>query len=245
MMIYGDVDRAKMSDGWHDSERKAAHEDYWGNLVFKEVQESLLKGMSNFEELWEHINSHEFFKGSNRGKKVVRKFTRWGNLQSLTKQSTDIMHSPAADFLFREEIEKVSPFVMNSMRRDRMLTLIRPFIQEDTAIIDLGSGWGRYSTLFARNFGEVPVFAGEISEAGRMTTQAISAHFSLGIKSFDFNYQSWGELIKVLKGLEDRHIIIFSNHSIEQVTYLNMSLFTDILSQCSNVQMFNLCMLNQ
>ena len=235
-MIYGNVDRAKMSGGWHDSERKALHEDYWGNLIFEEVQSSLSKGVTSFEELWEHINFHEFFKGSNRGKKIVNKSERWWNVQGLMNRSTNIMHRPAADFLFREEVEKVSPFVMNSMRRDRMLTLIRPYIQDDTAIIDLGSGWGRYSTLFARNFKGVDVFAGEISEAGRTTTQAISAYFSLGIKSFDFNYQSWNELIEVLKSLKDRHLVIFSNHSIEQVTYLNMSLFTDILSHCSDVQ---------
>ncbi|QDV11931.1 hypothetical protein CA51_18070 [Rosistilla oblonga] len=229
-----------LDKGWHDTDRKAIHEDYWGNVVYREAKARLDEGELSFDELWEHLNIHEFLEGSAAGRKAQAKSAMRGLFTNTASENTAAsgaaLHRNCIKFMHKGHVGDISPFSMCSLKRDRMLTLLSRFVKPGDAIVDLGSGWGRYSTLFAHRMRDVSIYAGEISEAGRATTKLISDHYSLGIGSFAFNYYEWNGLLSVLKECKRDRVVLFSNFSIEQATYINLDLYRDVLALGKQIQ---------
>lgn len=114
-------------------------------------------------------------------------------------------------------------------REAEVVDLFHPFIGDDTVLVDLGSGWGRISTLLKYKFPQLSVISAEISKAGRLCTEHISDQFGLGISPIEFNYLDWSVLFDHLKKRHAKNLVFFSNHSAEQVPYLNIQMFEDFL----------------
>ena len=179
------------------------------------------------------------------GRKLVKRQNRRKLISSIfskneNAQNGAVEFEQCVQMLFKNRVQMVSPMLASRFMRDELLSLVGHHSKDCDVIIDLGSGWGRYSTLFADRFKGHKVYAGEISEGGRNVTKFINEQYNLGICSFQFDYQNWDGLNKILKKLADKRILIFSNHSIEQVTYLNKQLFYDILKSVKDVKFLHI-----
>lgn len=244
-MLRGEVDRMAMSEEWHDENRKLLHEDYWGKFILNYAQGLLEQEGVEFDEFWDNLNNHEFLEGSYLGKKLNVKLKSTAkksllyNIKKIIGQLDDD-RMLEIDCVFHNKLQRVEAFSQSNIKRLFMLSLMQGFTQTETIIVDLGSGWGRYSTLFANNIGNAKIYSGELSESGRACTKLISEYFSLDIEDFYFNYQEWDGLLSIIRKHKDKQIVIFSNHSIEQVTYLNKQLFEDILSAGNDIQFLHL-----
>lgn len=227
-----------LAEEWRSAHRKGLHEDYWGRLILEFVEGQLGDAEELFE-LWDAINRHEALVGSSRGKKFTRRFeSPLGRALRRVGPNGDATVEQAFTFtwLFRGSEEQVSLVNANLLRREIYTGLIERHVDEGTAIIDLGSGWGRYSTLLASRFPGARVFSGELSESGRRVTQLLSERFDLGIHSFAFNYLDWGGLREVVERTEADRWVVFSNHSMEQVTYVDGGMFEFMLDASPDVR---------
>ena len=243
--IYGNSNNFTNSDVWSPKKRKEIHENYWGSLVLKELDKVLINNQISFEDCWKNLNFIEFLNGSGDGKRLKRKFSTHNKLPKvfrniLFKHYNEIYQMPAMDYLYDKKLKKINLFESHKIKVKFFTDLLAPFYKKNCILLDLGSGWGRYSTLFASQFPNLKIFSGEISEAGRETTNKLSSKYDFNIKTFNFNYLDWNECIKIINDTSASNIIIFTNHSIEQVTYLNMDFFTDLCKIPKNIQFINI-----
>ena len=243
--IYGNSNKFKNSDGWLPTQRKKIHEKYWRSLVLKELDKVLIDNQISFEDCWQNLNFVEFLDGSGDGKRLKRKFINHNKLPKLFrnilfKYYNEIYQMPAMDYLYEKKVQRISISESHNIKVKFFTDLLAPFYRKNCILLDLGSGWGRYSTLFARQFPNLRIFSGEISEAGRETTNKLSSKYNFNIKTFHFNYLNWSECMKIIKDTSVSDIIIFTNHSIEQVTYLNMDFFTDLAKIPKKIQFINI-----
>ena len=217
-----------------DSSLVMNYENYWEEIAYSFVENNLhlFEDTTNF---WCELNKFEFLQGSGRGHRFIRRqnsfLYRLGNLMKYGKRTVKLDSLPAVKFLYRGQVErKVSIRVAIALQREIYSELLRPLTFGDSpAIFDLGSGWGRYSILFAEKFPNCKIYAGELTESGRTTLNLIRDHFSLNINPFPFDYMNSSELIRLISHSTHSEYIIFSNHSIEQVTYLPGQMIEQIL----------------
>ena len=227
-----------LAEEWRSAHRKDVHEDYWGRLILEFV-EGRIGEASELFELWDAVNRHEALVGSSRGKKFAKRFdSTLGRALRKVSPNGDVALEQAFTFawLYRGSEEQVSLANANLLRREIYTGLFERHVNEGTAIVDLGSGWGRYSTLLASRFPGARVFSGELSESGRKVTRLLSDRFDLGIHSFAFNYLDWSGLREVVEQAEADRWVVFSNHSMEQVTYVDGGMFEFLLDAAPDVR---------
>lgn len=223
-LICSDAD---LSEGWSSGARKAIHEDYWGETVLKFVK-SRLSQPTDFISTWNQIQTHEYLEGSTKGLKFARRQKHWARSllgRPRVDDHAELAAIPFLPFLFEKRVEEISLRVMGMLRQQIFCSLIAPHVKPGTALFDLGSGWGRHALMFAHAFPTLSVHAGELSQAGQATTQLLADHFNLRVRAFGFNYLKWQDLIDRVRACPEPNIIIFSSHSIEQVTFVDKAMW--------------------
>lgn len=110
------------------------------------------------------------------------------------------------------------------------LEAVAPLVDSDTLIVDLGSGWGRYSIAFCAAFPGIEVVSGELTASGRRSTALVAEKAKLPITSVPFDYYAHANIIDVVAASPRRNVVVFSSHSIEQVPYLDRAMFDDFLA---------------
>ena len=232
LLIFPEIINYQMSKG-KVSSVKVSYEKYWDEIVFAFIEKNLTH-FTDPREFWYELSKFEFLQGSATGRRFLKKQKSkvhlLSNLMKYGRGQVEIDSVPIVDFLYCGQVEKVSLRVVNALRREIYSDLLRPPTCSSTpAIFDLGSGWGRNSVLLADKFPNYSIYAGELTESGRKSLQNISDHFSLNINPFPFDYMDWSELIRLVSETTHSEYLIFSNHSIEQVTYLSGKMFEQIL----------------
>lgn len=110
-----------------------------------------------------------------------------------------------------------------------------------TKIIDLGSGWGRYSILLSKEFPNSLIYSLENSEVGVECCNLIKKKYGLDnliCERFDYYEPDSLEKIAVV---EKDTLFYFSSFSIEQIPYINEKLFKIILkTECSSICGFHI-----
>jgi hypothetical protein len=181
-------------------DNKKAHEDYWGSLY------SHLKSQSNqfdnLQEEWFNLYDYE-----NVGQEVFDYFLNGHAVRTNDKQKycTD--------------------------RTESLEKRINKYLLPTTdLIVDLGSGWGRHSISLSQNNPEHNIAAGELSEAGQNISKHFISKYDLKIESFSFNWQDHQSLIDLLSRSNYKDVILFSVNTIEQIPYINIDLFIDLIN---------------
>ena len=241
--LYGiDGDNTALtSASWYWPDKKQAHEEYWGSVV-----RDFLMGYENrdiaLEDLWTKTNIHEHLEGSRDGDIIKRP-------RAMPRHVIPWLYSRVTG----SDARNRSYYGYRMNRRDtcwindgktkhgsffdfvddipRMFFhAMEPYLEGVDLFVDLGSGWGRYSTALFLKHRHIRVLAGELSDAGRAATAIIADKYGLAIETLPFNYYAYENLIGRLGGERLNKIIIFTSHSVEQVTYLYKRMFDEILA---------------
>lgn len=125
---------------------------------------------------------------------------------------------------------RLSPRCVDMVARVAITDLVAGCCKPDTKrIIELGSGWG--TNLFYLWLGGAPraaqYVAMEYTETGRQVTQLLAGlepGLAMAVRPFDYHRP---DLAEFRSG--DR-TVVFTSHSIEQITYLNDALFEELLA---------------
>ena len=181
-------------------DNKKVHEEYWGSL------HSYLKSHSNqfnnAQEEWFNLYDYE-----NRGQEVFDYFLNGHAARTNDKQK-----------YFSDRTKSLE-------RR------IKKYVLPTTdLIVDLGSGWGRHSISLSQNNPGFNIAAGELSEAGQSISKHFISKYDLNIESFCFNWQEHNSLINLLSRGNYKDVILFSVNTIEQIPFINIDLFIDLLN---------------
>lgn len=105
------------------------------------------------------------------------------------------------------------------------LEAVAPLVDSDTLIVDLGSGWGRYSIAFCATFPGIEVISGELTASGRRSTALVAEKAKLPITSVPFDYYDHANIIAAVAASPRSNVVVFSSHSIEQVPYVDRAMF--------------------
>jgi hypothetical protein len=143
-------------------------------------------------------------------------------------------------FLFRGKVEKISLRVLCHLRRQIFGGFPGPIRAEETALFDLGSGWGRHALMFAKAHPGLAVHAGEISAAGRAVTQTLAGHFGISVESFAFDYLDWQDMVARVEAVPQPEVVIFSSHAIEQVTFADLAMWERLAALPRRLRFFHL-----
>ena len=107
---------------------------------------------------------------------------------------------------------------------------------EGDYIIEMGSGWGRYSIALANNVTQ-DIYSLEYTESGRKITEYFSKTFHNGqIKSYPFDYYN-ADFSMVL---EKTNVFVFSSYSIEQITHIKKEVFCKLLDRFNSIKGFHI-----
>jgi hypothetical protein len=125
---------------------------------------------------------------------------------------------------------RLTPRCVATITRVAITDLVAGCCAPDTRrIIELGSGWG--TNLFYLWLAGAPRAADyvalEYTEAGREVTQLLARTepgLSMTVRPFDYHHPDLSEFRH-----HDR-TVVFTNHSIEQITWLNDALFDELLA---------------
>lgn len=133
--------------------------------------------------------------------------------------------------LVRDQYEEVWGTTLRGIQHHiAVASLINSYCQNIERVVELGSGWGVNLIALHSLAKNRRYIALEYTEAGREACRAISTFTSIPIEihPFDYHYPSLSHLRSKEKTL------IFTCHSIEQITYLNPHLFREILALSPN-----------
>lgn len=244
-MPAGDILRpdpqALQQSTWTSEERKSLHEDYWGSFIFDFVK--TLPADSSFEEAWRSVHYHEFLRGSGEGRTFARRMTNWKSnftRRGKLKNEADLVTVPFLQFLFEDVSEPISLRVMCLLRKQLIGGLLDGIVPEKTALFDLGSGWGRHSTMFAEKYPQLQVHAGEISSGGQSVTRWFAERYGFSIQAFPFDYLAWKDMVERVSACDREEIVIFTCHSIEQVTFADFDMWAALARLNKSVRFIHL-----
>jgi hypothetical protein len=123
--------------------------------------------------------------------------------------------------------------------------ITKEFIKENNfdAIIELGSGpgWNIFHYLEKDYLKECKLISGEFTQNGCNCQNLIKSKYykdsDLEIYSFDYNNSS--KFFDMLKNKTFNNILVFSIHSIEQITYLKDEFIINLLNCCPKIKCIN------
>lgn len=235
--LLAPLETSAQAENWSASARKAIHEDYWGQTILEHVSQELANE-DDFMRLWAKIQYHEFLFGSRKGRKFVRRQGLWPRSllgRPRVTKTEDLAAIPYFPFLYDGKVEAISLRVMTYLRQHLYRNLMAPLVRPDTALFDLGSGWGRHAIMFASLFPGLPVHAGELSRAGQQVTEILAARLALPVTAFAFNYLDWQDMVARVRNCAESRVIVFSSHSIEQVTFVDKAMWTALLDSGKDI----------
>lgn len=232
-------DTSLLSNSFSPERRKKIHDVYWDSFVYQKIF-SHLESFRDFDAFWHFTNRQEIIYGSGAVRQVANRFSArsaWLMTQfALSKlaANSDAFEEFVAgkigfDAVRQGRRSRVTINEAIQLRKDTILETVRKYLGDSSLLIDLGSGWGRYSSLISAMEPGVSVVAAELSNSGRKSTELVAKHFGLNIETAAFDFYNWKSLLRKLQRAPHKYILVFSNHAIEQITYLDKRMFTDLL----------------
>tara|TARA_R110000796_G_scaffold146087_1_gene262779 strand:- start:4896 stop:5720 length:825 start_codon:yes stop_codon:yes gene_type:complete len=187
------------------------YESYWSQLT------SFINDNTNLslEELWYNLNYWDLSPSPER-------FYSYEEAQNLFLS------------VIKNGIETgLSLYKATNEKKNIITDIIESQINPSTdVIIEIGGGWGRniFALYMNQKYPHVDFIVGEVSTSGQEVCSLISKNYNTPIISTYFNYYDWENLINLIKVKNYKNICIFSNHSIEQIPYLEEKMFDDFLN---------------
>ena len=192
-------------------QNRQMHNTYWNQVlnIIKEVNADII----SLEDLCYFITYCEI---NRKFSLNVNKF----NMRSLNAVGISNGYKP----------KYKSPF--KKFRQEKKELVSKEIPANTTQIIDLGSGWGRYSILLSKQFPNATVYSLENSEIGIECCRLISEKYKLdNLICEAFDYHEPESLHKtVLPFSKDQNAFYFSSFSIEQIPYIKKEFFEIVLS---------------
>jgi hypothetical protein len=112
--------------------------------------------------------------------------------------------------------------------------------EETDCVIELGSGWGRNIIGLHLLNPEWKLYAGELTVQGSNTLNYFIDKFNLSkIETFSFNWCNTDSFYEFFKNKNFKEIVIYSFHSIEQVSYIEIEQIEKILNLPFNIKFFH------
>lgn len=200
---------------------KTHHNKYWGKLS-KIIDLSYKnKHLDSLNEIWDTIVYYEL-----TGKEIDP-----NNFVPTREQKNKIPALFGSNRCVHESFEEY--------KRDKKHVIFDNIPPDCTSIIDMGSGWGRYSFLLAAAFPNKKVFSLEYSKGGKKVCNALKKRYGLkNLYCYNFDYnRPWSLKRSVLSKLSQcEKLFYFSSYSIEQVPYIKISLFNTMLNSPHEVK---------
>lgn len=220
--------------------RLASYERHWGKIIYPHLYR-LTQKYADFEDFWVKALQDEFTVLSRTSRRLLRqhmiKLILGDPFTFLKlKKRCDLK---AFEMVYLGETCEVSANEEISKLLQAYHSKINPLLRDATLFVDLGSGWGRWSTYFASKNEKLKVLAGEVTDAGQKITSEISKRYNLNISAFSFDFLDWSSLACELKKNDISNVVIFSNFAIEQVRLIDCRMFESIIDLCENVNFFH------
>jgi len=220
--------------------RLTSYELHWGKNIYPHLCQ-LIQKHPHFGDFWKKALQDEFTVLSSSG------------TRSLRNHLVKLFFTNPVQFLKFEKRNDLKAFEMTYLgdtfkvgtneKINKLLQAyelkINPLLQDATLFIDLGSGWGRWSTYFASKNEKLKVLAGEVTNAGQKITSEISERYNLNITTFAFDFLNWSNLMHELKQNDVSNVVIFSSFAIEQAKLIDCRMFETIIDLCENVHFFH------
>lgn len=127
------------------------------------------------------------------------------------------------------------PSYKSSLRQyceDKIKLVVDEIPNDVDQIIDLGSGWGRYSVILSQLFPEKKIFSLENSDSGVECCKMLKEKYGLdNLHCHNFDYYQPDALRQhVSPHSKNQNVFCFSSYSIEQIPYLRSETFDIILN---------------
>lgn len=191
-------------------ENKKFHNTYWGKI--KDIFEKVDPDVTSLERLWAFVTYVEI---SNDFSLDINSFD-FQNIDNLEiKNGFTPEYKSSLSQYFNEKLD-----------------LVISEIPEDTShIVDLGSGWGRYSVILAKKYPSKKIFSLENSDSGVDACRILREKYNLqNLVCESFDYHDPSALKKhVIPSSYGEKAFYFSSYSIEQIPTLNRELFEIII----------------
>jgi hypothetical protein len=194
----------------NDTTQKPGYETYWGGIT-----QFLTKNeFSSLKGAWESTNLFEQKDAQNHYRQLV-----------IDGKNVNVDNG--------EEYLKVkSEYISN-----KITSLIT---NKTDCVIELGSGWGRNIISNHLLNPEWELHGGELTDEGQKSLNYFIKKYNLSnVNSFYFNWCDVSSFYELFKDKEYKEIIIYSIHSIEQVSNLDVEQFRKILSLPFKIKFFH------
>jgi hypothetical protein len=191
-------------------ENREAHNLYWGKVlnIFKQVDPSRI----TLEQLW----------GFTCYSEITNNF-------SLDVNSFDYSSLENVEILngYNPEFKSMYP----KYYKEKLELVTSEIPKDTTQIVDLGSGWGRYSVLLSKMHPEKKIFSLENSDSGVQACKLLREKYNLcNLVCGNFDYHDPIALQQYVIPLsEKQNAFFFSSYSIEQIPTLDRQMFDIVL----------------
>lgn len=207
-----------------------------GNNIYPHLFQ-LIQKYPNFEDFWQNALQDEFTVLSSTGRGALRhhviKLFLTNPFQFLKFEKRNDLKAFEMTYLGNRYTVSSNEKMSKLLHAYKLK--INPMLRDATLFVDLGSGWGRWSTYFASKNEKLKVLAGEVTKAGQKITSEISEKYNLNISTFAFDFLNWSNLMQELKQNDVSNVVIFSNFAIEQVKLIDCRMLESIIDFCENV----------
>lgn len=192
-------------------ENRELHNVYWGKVleIFRQVDPSKI----TLEQLWAFTCHSEI---TNNFTLDINTFD-FDKLKSLEMSNG---YSPVYTSIFPQYY------------KDKISLVTDQIEDSTTQIIDLGSGWGRYSTILSQLYPNKTVFSLENSDSGVRCCMLLKEKYGLdNLVCGNFDYHDPIALHQYVTPRSDnQNALCFTSYSIEQIPYLKRDVFDIILN---------------
>ena len=189
------------------------YESYWDQLAHFTNNNLTLP----LEQLWDYLNYWDLGPSPERFK--------------TNEEANSIFIS-----VIEEGSEKnISLYDATYLKKNFLTKILLSQVNDSTdLIVEIGGGWGRnifalYSNL-SEKYSNIEFIMGEVTISGQNVCSSIANNYNLPVISTYFNYYDWENLINLIQHKKYKNICVFSNHSIEQIPYLEYEMFDDFLN---------------
>lgn len=196
----------------NDKTQKPGYEEYWGKMA--QYLETNWWQFNSLKDAWESTNLFEI-------------------QDSLAHYTQLLIEGKNIKVNNGEEYLKVkSEYISKKIK-----SLTSP---ETDCIVELGSGWGRNIISNHLLNPEWKLYGGELTDGGQKSLNYFIEKYNLSnVNSFHFNWCDVSSFYELFKDKEYKEIVIYSIHSIEQVSYLDIEQFRKILSLPFKIKFFH------
>ena len=195
----------------NDKTQKPGYETYWGRMT-QFLTES---NFDTLENTWQEVNLFEQKDAPNHYTRLI-----------LEGESIEVNSG-------KEYLKLKSEYIANKIK-----SLTSP---KTDCIIELGSGWGRNIISNHLNNPKWKLYGGELTDEGQKSLSYFIKKYDLSnVNSFYFNWCDISNLYDVFKSKGYKEVVIYTVHSIEQVSNLDVEEYKKILNLPFKIKFFHI-----